>query len=82
MSTTTIARASGQQAAAPTVVQLVNRMGPEIQRALPKHLDGERVARLALTEIRKNPALGECKPESFVGALLTAAAAGVEVGTP
>jgi recombination protein RecT len=82
MTGTTIARATEKQAARPTVIQLVNSMGPEIQRALPRHLDGDRVARLALTEIRKNPTLGECKPESFVGALLTAAAAGVEVGTP
>ena len=83
MSGQTIATAARQQAENhPTVTQLVNRMGGEIQRALPKHLDGERVARLALTTIRLNPALERCRPESFVGALLTAAAAGVEVGTP
>jgi recombination protein RecT len=61
----TIAQATQGRAAQPTVVQLVNQMGPEIQRALPDHLSGERVARLALTAIRLNPALGECKPESL-----------------
>lgn len=91
---TTIAAATEQQAAQapPTLTQLVNRMGPEIQRALPDHLSGERIARLALTEIRKSEiakargiskqSLAECDPMSFVGALLTASAIGVEVGTP
>lgn len=90
----TIAQATQQQEAAapPTLTQLVHKMGPEIQRALPEHLSGERVARLALTEIRKSvmakaagkskSSLAECAPESFIGALLTAAAVGVEVGTP
>jgi recombination protein RecT len=66
----------------PTVGQFITRLQPEIQRALPKHMDGDRMARLALTEVRKNPKLGECIPESFAGAILTAAAIGVEVGTP
>jgi recombination protein RecT len=78
----TIARAVAQQAERPTVGAFIQRLAPEIQRALPRHLDGDRVARLALTEVRKNPKLGECIPESFAGAILTAAAIGVEVGTP
>lgn len=94
MSGQTIAQATQQQddQPPPTLTQLVNRMAPEIQRALPDHLSGERIARLALTEIRKSEiakakgiskqSLAECDPMSFVGALLTAAAYGVEVGTP
>jgi recombination protein RecT len=94
MAGTTIAQASEQQAQLqpPTLTQLIHRMGPEIQRALPAHLSGERIARLALTEIRKSEmakasgkskhSLADCQPESFVGALLTASAIGVEVGTP
>lgn len=90
----TIAQATQQQASQPppTLTQLIQRMGPEIQRALPTHLSGERIARLALTEIRKSEmakaagkskrSLAECQPESFLGALLTASAIGVEVGTP
>lgn len=49
-----------------------------IAEALPKHLDPERFMRLALTTLRKTPALQRCDPQSFVGALLTASALGLE----
>ena len=62
----------------PSLAQVITRMQPEIARALPKHLDADRVARLALTAVRKNHKLAECTPESFAGALLTAAALGLE----
>ncbi len=59
-------------------LQIIHSLAPQIQRALPKGMDGDRVARLALTAIRKNPALGQCTGESFAGALLTASAMGLE----
>lgn len=62
----------------PTVASMVTQLTPEIQRALPKHMDGDRIARLALTAIRKDDKLASCTPESFAGALLTAAAMGLE----
>ena len=62
-----------------TVYQVIQKMQGEIARALPKHLDADRMARLALTAVRKNPKLAECTPTSFAGALLTAAALGLEV---
>jgi len=65
----------------PTVAQYLVTLVPEIQRALPKGMDGERIARLALTVVRKDQALAQCDPYSFAGALLTAAALGLEVGT-
>lgn len=71
-----------EDATKPTIGQVIQSMSAELQRALPKHLDGDRMARLALTSLRLNPALGECTATSVAGALLTAAAAGVEVGTP
>ena len=40
----------------------------EIARALPKHMDGDRMARIALTEFRKNPTLGKCEPKSVFAA--------------
>lgn len=63
-----------------TVVSMIQALGPEIQRALPRGMDGDRIARLALTCIRKDKALADCTPESFAGALLTAAAMGLEPG--
>jgi recombination protein RecT len=66
---------------ATTVAGLIRQLQPELQRALPAHLDADRMARLALTTIRNTPKLAECTPHSLAGALLTAAALGLEVGT-
>lgn len=65
---------------APTIAQVITRMQGEIARALPKHMDADRMARLALTVVRRTPKLAECTPASFAGALLTAAALGLEPG--
>jgi recombination protein RecT len=62
----------------PTIASTIALLRPEIQRALPRGLDADRVARLALTAVRKDSKLAECAPESFAGALLTAAALGLE----
>jgi recombination protein RecT len=80
-----------QQAARPSIAQYIAQLQPEIARALPKHLDADRIARLALTLIRAsdreaqkrgrpNESLSHCSPESFAGSLLTAAALGLEPG--
>lgn len=52
----------------------------EIARALPKHMTADRLARVALTECRKTPALLQCKPESLFGAVIQAAQIGLEPG--
>ncbi|NKW39045.1 recombination protein RecT [Rhodococcus hoagii] len=64
----------------PSLATLINQMKPELQRALPKHMDPDRMARIALTVLRQTPKLNECKPESFLGALMTAAQVGLEPG--
>lgn len=61
-----------------TVAQTITHYAPMIAEALPKHIDPDRFTRLALTTLRKTPALQRCNPESFVGALLTASALGLE----
>ncbi|WP_210425998.1 recombination protein RecT [Chromobacterium violaceum] len=48
--------------------------------ALPKHLNADRLARIALTEIRKTPALAKCNQESFLGAVMQCAQLGLEPG--
>lgn len=63
-----------------TTAQLLKRLTPEIARALPRGMDADRIARLVMTEIRKNPKLAECTQQSFAGALLTASALGLEPG--
>lgn len=53
----------------------------EIARALPKHMTADRMARIALTEVRKTPALTKCKPESLFGAVIQASQLGLEPGS-
>lgn len=64
------------------LASLLQRMGPEITRALPKHIDGDRMARIALTALRTVPKLAECSAPSFMGCLLQSAQLGLEVNTP
>lgn len=66
--------------ARPNLAQMIERMRPEIARALPKHMDADRMARIALTLLRQTPKLGECTPESFLGALMTCSQLGMEPG--
>lgn len=74
---TEVATTSTKQASLATALE---HMRPELERALPKHMSGDRLARITLTEVRKNPELARCSPASFFGALLTAAALGLEPG--
>lgn len=64
-----------------TLASFVAAQAPEIAKALPGGLvDAERYVRIVQTELRKNPALMKCTPESFLGAVLTAAQLGLEFG--
>lgn len=63
-----------------TLSQLIDRMKPEIARALPRHMDPDRLARIATTVMRQTPKLGEANPASFLGALMTCAQLGLEPG--
>lgn len=65
-----------------SALRFVEQLGPQIARALPAHLTGDRMTRLALTAVQKTPDLAECSQVSFAGALLTAAALGLEPNTP
>jgi recombination protein RecT len=71
-----------QAPAKKTLRTLIEDMKPEIARALPSHMTPERMARIATTAIKQNPKLGECTPDSFLGALMTAAQLGLEPNTP
>ncbi|EFW38628.1 recombinase RecT [Treponema phagedenis] len=50
--------------------------------ALPKAITPERMTRIAMTAVTRNPKLALCNQNSFFGALLTAAQLGLEVNTP
>lgn len=64
-----------------TLNALLKRMGPEIQRALPKHMDADRIARIALTAVRTTPKLLDCEQTSFLAAIMQSAQLGVEPNT-
>lgn len=63
-----------------TIAGLITDMKSEIARALPRGMDADRIARLALTQVKKTPRLAECTAQSFAGALLTSSAIGLEPG--
>lgn len=79
--TTSVRSAVATMREKPTVAEFIPTLVGELEKAAPKGMDGERIARLALTLVRKDRALQECDPYSFAGALLTATALGLEVGT-
>lgn len=66
----------------PSLAVMIERLKPEIARALPKHVSVDRITRIAITALRRNMQLNACTPESFLGALLTASQLGLEVNTP
>ena len=48
--------------------------------ALPRHMTADRLARIALTEVRKNPKLGDADQASFLGSIMQCAQLGLEPG--
>jgi recombination protein RecT len=65
---------------AQTIAAYLKKMGPEIEKALPPHMNADRMARIALTTIRTNPKLLECSLPSLMGAVMQAAQLGLEPG--
>ena len=53
----------------------------QLALALPRHLNAERFARVAITEVRRNPDLLACDAASFMGALVQAAQLGLDIGS-
>lgn len=64
-----------------TMQQYVKSMEAEIAKALPSVITPERFSRIVLTALSSNPKLQECTPQSFLGAMMTAAQLGVEPNT-
>lgn len=63
-----------------SIFTLLEKQKTQIERALPKHMSADRLLRVVLTEVRKNPRLGECSPQSLLGALMLSAQLGLEPG--
>lgn len=65
-----------------TLQDYVKLMMPEIQKALPSVMTPERFARIVLSALSSNPTLQQTTPQSFLGAMMTAAQLGLEPNTP
>lgn len=62
-----------------TIRSSIEKMLPQIAMVLPKHMTPERVARIAMTTIQKNPKLEECDVKSLLGSIMAASQVGLEV---
>jgi len=60
-----------------SVSNLLKTYEPAIKNALPKFLTPDRMIRVALTAMSKNPTLLECTPHSLIGCVLTSAQLGL-----
>lgn len=77
------AQAGKPAAGKPVAIQdYIKRMEGEIKKALPSVLTPERFTRITLSALSTNPALAQCTPSSFLGAMMTAAQLGLEPNTP
>lgn len=65
-----------------TLEQVVVSMHKQMSSVLPKHMNPERMARLALTALRTTPKLAQCTPESFLSSLMACSVLGLEPNTP
>lgn len=59
---------------------LLDKLKPQMALALPKHLNVDRMSRLALTAFSTNPDLLQCSPQSLAGSIMLASQLGLEIG--
>lgn len=81
-----IAKTQGTKAVAKkqpqTIKDYINAMSGEIAKALPQVMTPERFTRISLSAVSNTPKLGNCTPQSFLGAMMNAAQLGLEPNTP
>lgn len=58
----------------------LEKLKPQLAVALPRHMNAERMSRLALTAFSTNADLQMCTPQSIAGSIMTAAQLGLEPG--
>ncbi len=67
---------------ASTIKAYITRMKGEIAKALPSVMTPERFTRIVTSAISTTPQLAQTTPQSFLGAMMTAAQLGLEPNTP
>lgn len=63
---------------AETIRVMLEKSKQQISLALPRHLNADRMLRIAMTSVRRTPELLACTPQSLVGAVIQAAQLGLE----
>ena len=61
-----------------TLRDLLDKMRPQLGMALPKHVDVDRMVRICLTTVQRNPKLLECTRDSLLGCIIQCAQLGLE----
>lgn len=65
-----------------TVKSYLKAYSGEIGKALPSQIGADRFNRICMSALTSNPALANCTPKSFIGAVLNSAQLGLEPNTP
>lgn len=76
------ARMPAKQAGGSTVRDFFEANRGAMAAVLPKHVNPDRMLRIALTAVRNVPQLMECTTESLMGAVMQCALLGLEPNTP
>lgn len=61
-----------------TIRALLEKSKGQIAAALPKHLNAERIVRVTMTSVQRNPDLLDCDPITLVGAVIQSSQLGLE----
>lgn len=64
-----------------TIKDLLEAAKPKIASVIPRHLDPERLMRVALVTISRSPMLAQCTPESLLMCFMQGAELGLSFGT-
>jgi recombination protein RecT len=75
-----IANTTPTDGASLSVFGFLSKHKDQIAAALPRHITADRMARIALTELRKTPDLLKCDPKALFGAIIQCAQLGLEPG--
>ncbi len=65
-----------------TALQLFEANKVSFEKVLPNHMTPDRMTRLALGCIKRNPKLAQSDPMAFLGAIMQACSVGLEIDTP
>jgi recombination protein RecT len=77
---TGVAPIPAKDAGKQTFASALEAMKPEFAKVLPKSITADRLIRIALTEVRKNPTLAQCELQSTIGSIMVGAQLALEPG--